>query len=151
DFAGSWTPELTISRPRSTFGPDGQNLDCFYREAGRRSEKELFWAGDGMQVWLQLLFHIQRLKNVPVLLLDEPDLYLHPDLQRRLVRVLDSTRSQTITATHSPEILTEAPPETLVWVDKTNRRAVAAPDDATLGQLSAALGTQFNIRLAKAL
>jgi hypothetical protein len=43
------------------------------------------------------------------------------------------------------------PPETLVWVDKTNRRAVTAPDDATLGQLSAAIGTQFNIRLAKAL
>lgn len=150
-FARSWTPELTVSRPRTSLGPEGQNIDCFYREAGRRAEKELFWAGDGMQVWLQLLFHVERLQRAPVLVLDEPDLYLHPDLQRRLVRVLESTGAQTITATHSPEILTEAPPESLVWVDKTNRRAVTAPDDATLGQLSAAIGTQFNIRLAKAL
>lgn len=150
-FAHSWTPEMTMSPPRSSIGPDGQSLDCFYREAGRRAEKELVWAGDGMQVWLQLLFHIERLQGAPVLLLDEPDLYLHPDLQRRLVRLLESTGAQTITATHSPEILTEVPPETLVWVDKTNRRAVTAPDDATLGQLSAAIGTQFNIRLAKAL
>jgi hypothetical protein len=104
-----------------------------------------------MQVWLQFLFHVARLEAVPVLVLDEPDLYLHPDLQRRLVRVLESTGAQTITATHSPEILTEAAPSSLVWVDKTNRRAVTAPDDRTLGQLSAAIGTQFNIRLAKAL
>jgi hypothetical protein len=150
-FVHSWTPELAFSEPRLSIGPGGQNIDCFYREAGRRAEKELFWAGDGMQVWLQLLFHVQRLQSAPILLLDEPDLYLHPDLQRRLVRLLESTDAQTITATHSPEILTEILPDTLIWVDKTSRRAIAAPDDAMLGQLSAAIGTQFNIRLAKAL
>src|SRR5205085_12094826 len=108
---------------RTTMGPNGLNLDCFYREAGRPAEKELFWAGDGIQVWLQLLFHIERVKQAPIIVLDEPDLYLHPDLQRRLVRVLESTGAQTITATHSPEILTEVLPGALVWVDTTNRRA----------------------------
>jgi predicted ATP-dependent endonuclease of OLD family len=151
EFAHTWTPELAISRPVTAMGPNGQNLDCFYREAGRRAEKELFWAGDGIQVWLQLLFHIARVNEAPILLLDEPDLYLHPDLQRRLVRLLEGAGAQTITATHSPEILAEVPPTALIWVDKTNRRAVTAPDEALLGELASAIGTQFNIRLAKAL
>jgi AAA domain, putative AbiEii toxin, Type IV TA system len=151
EFLAEWAPEIELLRPRRSMGAEGPSLDVFFKERGRRAEKELVWAGDGMQVWLQLLFHVHRLQRQPVLLLDEPDLYLHPDLQRRLVRVLESTDSQTITATHCPEILVEAAPKTLVWVDKSHRRAVRAPDDLTLGQLSMALGTQFNIRLAKAL
>jgi hypothetical protein len=151
DFVREWTPEVEISEPRYSVSPQGPQLDVFYKERGGRGEKELVWAGDGIQVWLQLLFHIFRLQHEPVLVLDEPDLYLHADLQRRLVRVLDSTAVQTITATHSPEILSEAGQHALLWVDKTNRGAVSAPDDLVLGQLAAAIGTQFNVRLAKAL
>jgi len=148
-FVHEWTPEIELREP-GPYGVAG-GLDVFYIESGRRREKELVWAGDGIQVWLQVLFHILRLKHVPVLVLDEPDLYLHPDLQRRLVRVLESLPAQTITATHSPEILSEAPQTALIWVDKSRRSAVSSPDDAMLGQLSGAIGTQFNIRLAKAL
>jgi hypothetical protein len=148
-FAEEWTHEVRVQPPAGGWRSGG--LDVFFSETKHRGEKELVWAGDGIQVWLQFLFHVRRLRDNDVLVLDEPDLYLHPDLQRRLVRVLDATGQQTITATHSPEILAEAPGRSLVWVDKSNRSGIAAPDEAMLGQLSSAIGTQFNIRLAKAL
>ena len=65
-------------------------LDLYYTEAGRRTEKELVWAGDGVQIWLQLLLHVFRLRERDVVVLDEPDVFLHPDLQRRLVWLLES-------------------------------------------------------------
>src|SRR5581483_10426677 len=58
---------------------------------------------------------------------------------------------QTITATHSSEVLVEATPESVTWVDKTRKASVTSPDAADLSSLSASLGTRFNIRLARAL
>ena len=55
------------------------------RERGDRTPKELFWVGDGMQIFVQILTHLWRLRSADVVILDEPDLYLHADLQRRLV------------------------------------------------------------------
>jgi hypothetical protein len=63
-------------------------LDLFYLEAGSRAEKEISWAGDGLQIWIQLLFHVWRLRDSETLVLDEPDVFLHPDLQRRLIHIL---------------------------------------------------------------
>jgi hypothetical protein len=151
EFCSEWLPEVLIEDLRTSMSSEGLNLDLFYRERGARTEKELFWAGDGVQVWLQLLLHIFRQSDLDCLILDEPDLYLHADLQRRLVRLLDSLASQTVTATHSAEILAEAEPRSIIWVDKSRRQAVVAPSEAALDRLSGAIGSQFNLRLAKAL
>lgn len=152
EFASPWIPELRIAHLRRQNVPgSGVELDLFYTEIGRRALKEIFWAGDGMQVWLQLLLHVFRNRNVDTLILDEPDLYLHADLQRRLVRLLESVEVQTITATHSPEMLAEAKPEAISWVDKSRRRAVRNPKADLLAVISDTMGTQFNLRLAKAL
>ena len=150
-WARPWLPELELRSPQMRFGGDGAYLDVFYAESGSRIEKELFWAGDGLQIWIQILLHLFRLRDHDVIILDEPDVFLHPDLQRRLVRLLDELPGQTITATHSPELLAEAQPETVIWVDKSRRRAVVAPDSAVLADLVAAIGSQFNIGRARAL
>ena len=123
----------------------------FVRERGDRTRKELFWVGDGMQIFVQILTHLWRLRSADVVILDEPDLYLHADLQRRLVRLLDSTTAQTITATHSSEMLAEASSESVVWVDKTRSRAIRRPKPASLEDLSTQIGSSFNLRLATAL
>ena len=104
-----------------------------------------------MQIFVQILTHLWRLRSADVVILDEPDLYLHADLQRRLVRLLDSTAAQTITATHSSEMLAEASSESVVWVDKTRRRAIRRPNPASLEDLSTQIGSSFNLRLATAL
>lgn len=70
-----WLPELKLDE--LSLGR-GANLDLFYSEQGSRTEKEVFWAGDGIQVWLQLLFHIGRLGSSDVLVIDEPDVSCIP-------------------------------------------------------------------------
>jgi ABC-type cobalamin/Fe3+-siderophores transport system ATPase subunit len=150
-FAQPWISELELTELRTQFGEDGATLDLFYLEAGSRNEKEIFWAGDGMQIWLQLLLHLYRLRNIDVVVLDEPDVFLHADLQRRLVRLLDELPCQTIMATHSAEVVSDAPSGSIVWVSRDRSRAVREPKDKLLLDLSVALGTQFNLRLARAL
>lgn len=146
-----WAHEISLGTPRLRVASDGVELDVFHTEEGSRSERELSWAGDGLQVWLQLLFHMYRLSGASTVILDEPDLYLHPDLERRLVHLLETHTAQTVTATHSPEVLAEANPESVIWVDKTKKRARRGPKAAELGNLSTTLGSQFNLRVAKAL
>jgi hypothetical protein len=150
-FASPWIPEMRIKALRSHVGGRGEELDLYYTDRGRRAEKEIAWAGDGMQIWLQLLLHVFRLRGRDVIVLDEPDVFLHPDLQRRLVRLLESLPGQTVTATHSSEILMETAPESVLWVDRERRRSVAAPEAGASAGLTSALGSGFSIRLARAL
>lgn len=147
-FADSWLSELRLLRLNlNRVG----GLDLYYSEPRSRIDKEIFWAGDGVQIWLQLLLHVFRHQRADVLVLDEPDVFLHADLQHRLVDLLDSLSSQTITATHSAEVLAAAPRDAVIWVSRDRVRGVRSPSPETLVGLSDALGSAFNLRLAKAL
>ncbi|MFD9435602.1 ATP-dependent endonuclease [Streptomyces sp. NPDC060002] len=150
DFAEPWMGGIEISVPVVRYGPK-TNIDVFYTEPGSGKEKELVWAGDGVQIWLQLLLHIYRLKNFPTLVLDEPEVFLHADLQRRLIRLIDSLGIQVVLATHSSEVLAEADSKAIVWIDKSKRRAIRAPRKEGMEILSSTLGTAFNLGMAKAL
>lgn len=150
-FAAPWIPEIDIQALTTRPGKDGLYLDLFYLEEGSTREKEIYWIGDGMQIWLQLLLQLFRLRGESTIVLDEPDVYLHADLQRRLVRLLDSLDAQTITATHSAEVLAETDPNSILWVSRNRERAVSGATSNQLAALSAEIGSQFNIRLARAL
>lgn len=145
------TPEIEKFSLYRRMGSDGAELDLFYSEPGSRTEREIYWAGDGLQIWLQVLFHVWRHRSESSVVLDEPDVFLHPDLQRRLIRVLEDEGFQTILATHAPEILAEANRESVVIVDRTRRNSRRVGDAHVLGVLSDALGSAFNLRLARAL
>ncbi len=150
-FAEPWLVELKLEDLKLSLSGDHPALDCYYSEPDSAIHKEVFWSGDGMQIWLQLLLHLFRLRNADVILLDEPDVFLHSDLQRRLVDLLESIEAQVITATHSPEVLAEAEPNSVIWVSRNRRQGVRAPSDRLLFELSDSLGTQFNLRLARTL
>ncbi len=126
-------------------------VDVYYTDAGSPVEKELYWAGDGLQIWLQLLFHIWRNRDAPILVLDEPDVFLHPDLQRRLVRVLEENPQQAILASHAPEMTSEAAPGTVTWIERSRRNAKRVTDEKGFGDLTSVLGSGFNLAVARAL
>jgi len=147
EFCVKWLPEIRMDPPTRR----DAELDVLYRDPMGGAAKEIVWAGDGIQVFAQILVHLFRLRHSDVIVLDEPDVYLHADLQRRLIRLLDSLGPQVILATHSAEMLAEADPEGVVWMDKTRPHAVRAPDPAQLSGLSVAIGTAFNLPLARVL
>lgn len=150
-FAQPWIAELELMDLDLRRGDGRTSFDLNYQEASSRIPKEMFWAGDGMQIWLQLLLHLFRQRDKEVVVLDEPDVFLHSDLQRRLVNLLETVPAQTITATHSAEVIGEAADESIIWVSRERRSAIRAPRKEVLLELSMTLGTQFNLRLAKAL
>lgn len=148
EFSEEWLPEISFETPSVRFG-ERTEIDLFYKEG--RTPKELAWAGDGYQVFLQFLFHLYLNRGVDAIILDEPDLYLHADLQRRLVQLLDGIPPQVILATHSTELLVEASPTSVIWIDKSRARAISTKEPVALQRVSEQIGSRFNIRLAKTL
>jgi hypothetical protein len=57
DFAEPWIDGTQLKNfgQHLGSGSEGVVLDVYYTEPGSRAEKELVWAGDGIQVWLQLV------------------------------------------------------------------------------------------------
>jgi hypothetical protein len=148
-FCTAWLPEIELLDV--SLNTSANRLAVFYSEAGSRVPKELAWAGDGIQIWVQLLWHLFRAKESVTIVLDEPEVYLHPDLQRRLVRLLDGMSAQVILASHSADVIAEAPPEGVLWVDRRLGGARRANCQQSLSNLSASLGSSYNLALARSM
>jgi predicted ATPase len=146
EFCRLWLPEIELLDVSLNAGAD--RLAVFYSETGSRVPKELAWAGDGIQIWVQLLWHLFRAQGSVTIVLDEPEVYLHPDLQRRLVRLLDGTSAQIILASHSGDVIAEAPPGSVLWVDRRLGTACRAKSQQSLTHLSACLGSSYNLGVA---
>jgi hypothetical protein len=151
EFLLANTPEISSLSVDAGLVDDEYRILVQYRDRNSALPKDLFWAGDGLQIWLQLLFHLWRTRESSVILLDEPDVFLHPDLQRRLVRVLEATGRQTVMASHSAEVAGEASISNLTWVDRHRKTSRRVGDDREMQALSASLGTTFNLSMARAL
>jgi hypothetical protein len=147
EFCRPWLPEIELLDVKLDAGAN--RLGVFYSEPGSRIPKELAWAGDGIQIWVQLLWHLAQAQGSNTIVLDEPEVYLHPDLQRRLVRLLDRLSAQIILASHSSDVIAEAPPDGVVWLDRRAGKAQRARSAKTLAALSASLGTSYNLALAR--
>lgn len=77
--------------------------------------------GSGLQMWLQMIWFICRSDDKETIILDEPDVYMHPDLQKKLLDLVKKRYKQIIIATHSVEIISEVDPENIVMIDKHQR------------------------------
>lgn len=71
-----------------------------------------------------LLALIDRSEDPLTLLIDEPELGIHPGLLARLLNEIDAYGSdaQVVIATHSPQVVSWARPEELRLVERTNGR-----------------------------
>ncbi|MBO4587810.1 MAG: ATP-binding protein [Bacteroidales bacterium] len=139
--------ELQVKPVESDFSNEGQYLHFFVRV--RSFVAELGWMGHGLQMWIQTMWFISQCPNNAIVVLDEPDVYMHADLQRRLVRLITPMFSQLIIATHSLEIIEEVPSDCIIPIDSNKRQIKPIGDEAALLALSEELGSPLNIDLAR--
>jgi hypothetical protein len=109
-----------------------------------RIPREIFWAGFGFQVWCQMLTHIIQSNESALFLIDEPDIYLHSDLQRQLLGLLRNMGPDILIATHSTEIITEAETDDIVLINKSRRSAHRIHNPSQLEQVFKVLGSNLN-------
>ncbi len=138
-------PGMDIERPE--ISGDGTELAMFCPE--ERHPREICWAGYGFQVWCQMLTHIVKSSGASLLTIDEPDIYLHSDLQRQLVALLRDLGPDVVIATHSTEIIAECDPSNLLNVNKKNRSAQRVKDISQLKRLFSTLGSNLNPTLTQ--
>ena len=136
-------PGMEIQRPERL----GDIVGMFCLE--NRISRELYWAGFGFQIWLQLLTHISRLRGASMIVVDEPELYLHPDVQRQLLGILRDSGPDVLLATHSTEIMSEADPSEILLIDKTKRSAERLRDVEGVQAALHAIGSIQNITLTR--
>ncbi len=110
---------------------------------------ELASMGHGLQMWLQTIWFLSKTAVDGTVVLDEPDVYMHPDLQRKLFRLTKSRFRQCIVATHSVEIMAEADPSNILIVDKNNRRSRYANNEPGVQLLIDQIGGIHNVHLAR--
>lgn len=135
-------PGMDIQRPEVDYGGDKPRLHMFCPE--ERIPREIYWSGFGFQVWCQMLTHVIQSSDKSVFLIDEPDIYLHSDLQRQLLALLRNLGPDIIIATHSTEIITEAEPDDIVVVDKRRQSAKRIRDPSQIAGVFAILGSNLN-------
>jgi len=126
---------------------NGDNLSLLVTDGDFAAE--VGWMGHGLQMWLQTMWFIAKTDPASTVVLDEPDIYMHPDLQRRLYRIAKSRFSQSIIATHSVEIMAEADPENILIVNSKERRSEYANNEPSVQLIVDRLGGVHNVHLAR--
>jgi len=135
-------PGMDIERPIIDMSHGKPLLHMFCPED--RIPREIFWAGFGFQVWCQMLTHIIQSNESALFLIDEPDIYLHSDLQRQLLGLLRNMGPDILIATHSTEIITEAETDDIVLINKSRRSAHRIHNPSQLEQVFKVLGSNLN-------
>lgn len=114
-----------------------------------RFPAEIGLMGSGIQMWLQIIWFICRSKECETVILDEPDVYMHPDLQLKLLKIVRTLFKQVIIATHSVEIISKVPPRNIVMVDKDNRRMLYANHLSAVQNIVDDIGSAYNLSLVR--
>jgi len=135
-------PGMDIKKPEIDPSHDKPLLRMFCPE--QRIDREIYWAGFGFQVWCQMLTFIVANRHSSLLVIDEPDIYLHSDLQRQLITILRSLGPDILIATHSTEIICEADPNEILVVSKKAQSAKRVKDPDQLRSIFGTLGSNLN-------
>lgn len=120
-------------------------LECFYTEDDIL--REISWAGQGLQVWFQIITHFVLLSQNNVLVLDEPEVNLHPEKQNELASIINQYYTgSTIIATHSIELMNNKNITHIINVNK-NRKSTSftySSNKVQLDLIRSEIGSNFN-------
>lgn len=104
--AGSPLPLFVGERPE--LGPGEQRHSLAYSSRFRSQMVPLADQGDGMRSFASVILHLLASATPSILLLDEPEAFLHPPQARLLGEIIareKTPRAQLFLATHSPDVL----------------------------------------------
>lgn len=138
---------LQVKPVESYFVDEGRLLQFFVRV--NNFEAEIGWMGHGLQMWIQTMWFVSQCSRDSIIVLDEPDVYMHADLQRRLVRLLMPKFAQVIIATHSLEIIEEVPSDCIVPIDSRKMELRPVGDETSILLMTQELNGTLNIDLAR--
>jgi len=124
--------------PKELLDPRIQNQQMFYRTA-QGDELPITDLSSGEREVVNIVFDfLLRAPSDCVVMFDEPELHLHPELSYRLLQTLRRTgeRNQFIFCTHSAEIITASLANTVVFIappkaDASNQALPVKEDDET--------------------
>lgn len=132
---------------RECFADQDGSVHLIVREPSFAGEISMM--GHGLQMWLQTLWFIVRNRHASTVVLDEPDVYMHADLQRGLIGQLRSRHRQVVIATHSIEIMSEVDAEEIVVIDASAPESLPAADLAAVQQVIERMGGVHNLQLTR--
>jgi len=140
-------PGIKLSFPEVEHGGPRPIVRMYFRDGG--NVREVQWAGFGFQVWMQTMMHLIGANENSTLILDEPDIYLHPDLQHRLLDVIGQRVGQYFVATHSTEIINAVEPGDVLIVRPDSRGARRIQGESGYADVYAAIGSSENAQFAR--
>ncbi len=139
---------LTIQHFENDHGTGGNELSLLVREG--RFTSEISWHGHGLQAWMQTIWFLARTPKLSTIVLDEPDVYLHADLQRKLIKVIENLGfAQAIMATHSSEIIGDVPFQNVTVIKKQERVSKPADKANEIQRALKGMGSLHSIQLSK--
>ena len=141
-------PRLKVDSFITNGGDSGKELALILREGPFASEAA--WVGSGLQAWMQILWFICRADRNSFVVLDEPDIYLHADMQRKVAKlVINGGFRQSAIATHSAEIIADVDPSSITVIRKRERYSWRPGKRAQLQTVVDGLGSGHNLQLSK--
>lgn len=111
--------------------------------------REVQWAGFGFQVWMQTMTHLLQADHNSILVLDEPDIYLHPDLQHKLMELVAQRVGQFFVATHSTEIINVADAGDVLIIRPAMNSAKRIRSESGYAEVYSAIGSSENAQFAR--
>lgn len=146
-IAESTWPDLQIKSLDANIAKPADPLRLLVRDNDFVGEVSLM--GHGLQMWLQIVWFLARAPTEGTIVLDEPDVYMHPDLQRRLLDLVRSRFRQLVIATHSVEILSDVDPRFILSVDRRQRESSFVTSLPGLQEVLDKLGSVQNIQVTR--
>jgi len=142
----SW-PGMQVRELRTVPGIPKATLNLAIRDGDFVGEVSLM--GHGLQMWLQTMWFLARTDASSIVVLDEPDVYMHPDLQRRLLNLVRGRFSQLLIATHSVEIITDVDPNSILSIDRRAPESAFVADLPGVQHVIDQLGGVHNIQVTR--
>ena len=130
-------PFSSLLAPKRLESADLQQQKLFYSDGGERLSFESLSSGEREVVNIVFDF-ILRNPNHSIVIFDEPELHLHPELVQKLIQTLRSIgeSNQFIFCTHSPSVIATSLEHTVAFVsppkpDASNQAVIVEEGDQT--------------------